>query len=223
MAALVGSLDVNAARYTAAISTEPTEEMKSNRVVLAKMVAHLLRSFYKANKGMAPQRIIFYRDGVSEGEFGQVMAHELNCIRLACHNIDPEYSPKITYIVVQKRHHTRFFPISPNDADKSGNLPPGVVVDTQVTSSNHNDFYLLSHAGLQGTSRPAHYYTLYDDNHLTPDQIQIMTNALTYNYARATKSVSIVTPVYYANLVNLRVTTAGEREYDVIQRLNQVM
>lgn len=32
--------------------------------------------------------------------------------------------PPVTFIVVQKRHHTRFFPAD-NQTDKSGNIQPG--------------------------------------------------------------------------------------------------
>ena len=32
----------------------------------------LLKNFYESNKQRKPQRIIFYRDGVSEGQFIQV-------------------------------------------------------------------------------------------------------------------------------------------------------
>ena len=71
---------------------------------------------------------------------------------------------KITIIVVGKRHHVRFFPSNPGDADRSGNCPAGTVVDTDVVNPVEFDFYLQSHGGLLGTSRPAHYNVLYDEN-----------------------------------------------------------
>jgi len=36
-----------------------------------------------------------------------------------------EYRPPITFVVVQKRHHTRLFPGRPNEGDRSGNILPG--------------------------------------------------------------------------------------------------
>ncbi|KVI08186.1 Ribonuclease H-like domain-containing protein [Cynara cardunculus var. scolymus] len=44
------------------------------------------------------------------------------------------YMPPVTFIVVQKRHHTRFFPARHGDrqsTDKSGNILPRTVVDAK--------------------------------------------------------------------------------------------
>ena len=49
-----------------------------------------------------------FRDGVSEGQFQTVMARELTAIRRACEAMPGTYRPHISYIVVQKRHHTRY-------------------------------------------------------------------------------------------------------------------
>lgn len=64
--------------------------------------------FYKSTGGYKPHRIILYRDGVSEGQFLHVLQHELTAIREACIKIEGDYRPGITFIVVQKRHHTRY-------------------------------------------------------------------------------------------------------------------
>ena len=42
-------------------------------VDMEEMVLDMLRAFYAANRQAKPHRIIFYRDGVSEGQFKQVM------------------------------------------------------------------------------------------------------------------------------------------------------
>ncbi|KAJ0968996.1 hypothetical protein J5N97_021873 [Dioscorea zingiberensis] len=167
---------------------------------------HLLLSFYRAN-GRKPERIIFYRDGVSEGQFLQVLVHEVQAIRNACDCLEPNYQPPITFVVVQKRHHTRLFANNHADhrsVDRSGNIRPGTVVDTKICHPTEFDFYLCSHAGVKGTSRPAHYHVLWDDNRFTADELQSLTNNLCYTYARCTRSVSIVPPAYYAHLAAFR-------------------
>ena len=75
---------------------------------LSTMVRELLIQFYKSTR-FKPARIILYRDGVSEGQFAHVLAHELMAVREACVRLEASYQPGITFIVVQKRHHTRLF------------------------------------------------------------------------------------------------------------------
>ncbi|KAM3212183.1 hypothetical protein ACQJBY_065328 [Aegilops geniculata] len=170
------------------------------------MVRELLISFRKAT-GQKPQRIIFYRDGVSEGQFYQVLLYELDAIRKACASLEPNYQPPVTFVVVQKRHHTRLFANNHKDRssmDKSGNILPGTVVDSKICHPTEFDFYLCSHAGIQGTSRPAHYHVLWDENNFSADEMQTLTNNLCYTYARCTRSVSVVPPAYYAHLAAFR-------------------
>ncbi|XP_058105394.1 protein argonaute 10-like isoform X2 [Magnolia sinica] len=170
------------------------------------MIRDLLVSFRKAT-GQKPLRIIFYRDGVSEGQFYQVLLYELDAIRKACASLEPNYQPPVTFVVVQKRHHTRLFANNHNNrssTDKSGNILPGTVVDSKICHPTEFDFYLCSHAGIQGTSRPAHYHVLWDENNFTADGIQSLTNNLCYTYARCTRSVSVVPPAYYAHLAAFR-------------------
>ena len=86
------------------------------------------------------------------------------------------------------------------DSDRTGNCFPGTVVETGITHPFEFDFYLQSHPGLQGTTRPTHYHVLYDENNFTPDALQSLTYNLCYVYARSTRAVSLVPPVYYAFL-----------------------
>lgn len=170
------------------------------------MIRDHLRAFRRATN-LQPSRIIFYRDGVSEGQFNQVLLEEMHAIRTACQSLQADYLPRVTFVVVQKRHHTRLFAADHNDrrsTDKSGNILPGTVVDTTICHPTEFDFYLCSHAGIQGTSRPTHYHVLYDENGFTADALQALTNNLTYTYARCTRSVSIVPPAYYAHLTAFR-------------------
>ncbi|XP_051113404.1 protein argonaute 5-like [Andrographis paniculata] len=170
------------------------------------MIRELLTAYYNSTK-LKPKRIIFYRDGVSEGQFQQVLHYEVDAITKACSSLDVEYKPTITFIIVQKRHNTRFFPVIQKNhqtTDNSGNILPGTVVDSNICHRTEFDFYLCSHAGIQGTSRPAHYHVLHDENGFTADNLQSLTNSLCYTYARCTRSVSIVPPAYYAHLAAFR-------------------
>ncbi|KAG8097788.1 hypothetical protein GUJ93_ZPchr0013g34305 [Zizania palustris] len=161
--------------------TEVKDSQKG--LVYGGMIRELLVSFYRANGCRKPARIIFYRDGVSEGQFSQVLLYEMDAIRKACASIEEGYLPPVTFVVVQKRHHTRLFPENHRAGDlmdRSGNILPGTVVDTQICHPNEFDFYLCSHSGIQGTSRPAHYHVLFDENKFGADALQTLTYNLCY-------------------------------------------
>ncbi|KAG0411465.1 hypothetical protein HPB47_011420 [Ixodes persulcatus] len=172
IAALVASADPFAEQNMEVTArVEITKDMKN-------IVKELLLGFYNANNQVRPEKILFYRDGVSESPF----------------------SPGITFLTVQKRHHTRFMPENRRDGcGKNGNIPPGTTIDTTVTHPVDFDFFLCSHFGIQGTSRPAHYYVLWDVNEFTADVLHKLTYGLCHTYARCARSVSIPVPVYNAH------------------------
>ena len=59
-----------------------------------------------------------FRDGVSEGQFLTVLSRELRAIQAACRELEDEYEPNITYLVVRKRHHTRIMPMGRTDRNQ---------------------------------------------------------------------------------------------------------
>ena len=128
------------------------------------------------------------QDGVSEGEFKAIIDLELDLIKSAsfcfplhvcahgdisrvfttsdaCARLD--FDPTITLVVVGKYHKVAFFPNAEADRDKKGNCLPGTVIDSDVVSPVEFDYYLYGHAGLLGTSKPAHYNVLVDENNFT--------------------------------------------------------
>ena len=113
---------------------------------------------------------------------------------------DMKYRPTLTVVICGKRHHARMFATSDEDIDRTANPKAGLVVDRGITHPYDFDFYLQAHAGLQGTTRSTHYTVVYDENKLTADDIQQGTNTLCYLWARATKSVSLAPPAYWADI-----------------------
>ncbi|KAM0844644.1 hypothetical protein ACQ4PT_056910 [Festuca glaucescens] len=227
IAAVVASMDwPEVTKYKCLVSSQgPRDEIIADLytevkdpqkgLVAGGMIRELLVSFYKAT-GCKPSRIIFYRDGVSEGQFSQVLLYEMDAIRKACATLQEGYLPPVTFVVVQKRHHTRLFPENHGArdlTDRSGNILPGTIVDTKICHPSEFDFYLCSHAGIQGTSRPTHYHVLLDENRFSADALQNLTYNLCYTYARCTRSVSIVPPAYYAHLAAFRARYYMEDEF----------
>ena len=91
-----------------------------------------------------------------------------------------------------------------------------------------------AHGGLQGTTRPTHYFVVHDEIGFGADQLQKLTNDVSYMFARATKAVSLVSPAYYADLAcergrcyihellqSVDATTAGSDAEDLVMRQAQ--
>lgn len=158
--------------------------------------------FYKEKNAHWPTKLIYYRDGVSEGQFQQVMAVEKQAISNACRSLADE-PVKLTIIVVQKRHHTRFFPgkFGIGKGDRNFNVPAGTIVDTEITHPKENHFFLASHQSIQGVTKPTKYCILFDESQFSIDDIQGFSFNLCHLFARCNRSVSYPAPTYYAHLV----------------------
>ena len=231
IAAAVGSIDAKLAKYVSSVrfqkhsrtverkDQEPGQPKKKERLEMIDkfddMCYELISAFKDNCRGHLPERIIYYRDGVSEGQFREVLNRELTSMRRACGRFSADYQPAITIVCVQKRHHLRMFCRDRNDAvGKANNVPPGCVIDRDVTHPVEFDFYLCSHFGLQGTSRPTHYHVLWDENDFNSNSLQALTYHLCHHYARCTKAVSIPAPVYYAHWVAFRAMMSTNFEDD---------
>ncbi|CAH0478126.1 unnamed protein product [Peronospora belbahrii] len=201
IAAVTASMDANFIRHASAIRAQG--HRVEQIMHLKNMTMELMKQFYHQTHSK-PDRIVFYRDGVSEGQFHMVLNYEVTAIREACQALEVGYMPPITFVIVQKRHNTRLFPDSAKDADRSGNVKAGTVVEQGICHPIENDFYLMSHAGLQGTSRPTHYHVLLNEIEFTADELQTLTYRLCYTFARCTRSVSMVPSAYYSHLVAFR-------------------
>ncbi|KAK2389084.1 protein argonaute [Trifolium repens] len=158
------------------------------------IIRELLLDFYSSSNGHRPAQIILFRDGVSESQFQQVLNIELNQIIKAYKYLGKFDVPKFTVIVAQKNHHIKLF-----QANALENVPPGTVVDTKIVHPRNYDFYMCTHAGMLGTSRPVHYHVLLDEIGFSPDGLQNLINSLSYVNQRSTTATSIVAPISYAH------------------------
>ncbi|TKA73584.1 hypothetical protein B0A55_11785 [Friedmanniomyces simplex] len=213
VASIVSSIDRTLGQWPAAIRVQ--EARKEMITDLTELFQGQLRLWQSKSRSL-PANLILYRDGVSEGQYQVVLGDELPSIKKAISNVYPPAEvrqgvPRLSIIIVGKRHHTRFYPTKEEYADKTGNLKNGLVVDRGVTSFCNWDFFLQAHSALHGTARPAHYYVVYDEvlRKLNPgqgpasaaDALEKMTHGMCYLFGRATSAVSICPPAYYADLV----------------------
>ena len=133
LATMTGSIDRMATRYAAvAMNQEPRQEV----IAGVEEMAYTLLGEYKKSCKMNPQRIIYMRDGVSEGQYEKIIENELEAIRRAAKSFrEAGKDLTISVINVRKRHHTRLFP-----EHGKGNVEPGTVVDVDIVHPVEFDF-----------------------------------------------------------------------------------
>ncbi|KAI5810764.1 Piwi domain-containing protein [Pyronema omphalodes] len=197
IAGVVGSVDSKCNYFPGCLRLQTSRQ---------EMIEHLQEQvvsriqLYVKNTKVLPSKLLYFRDGVSEGQYPQLIEQELPKLKAACESMKIK-NCKITMIVCGKRHHARFYPTDPAHKAKNGNNKPGTIIDRGVTSIANHDFYLQAHHGLQGTARSAHYYVIHDDNKYNTDKLQVLTNNLSYLFPRASKAVSYIPPAYAADIL----------------------
>lgn len=155
-------------------------------------------------QGKAPAHLVYFRDGVSEGQYAHVLEQEVRDLRSVLKTKDPKASTLITVLTCTKRHHVRFFP---DKGDRNGNPMPGTLVQDGCTAPFEYDFYLCAHAAIKGTARPVHYFVLLDEAKLGQEELQNMIYEASYQYVRSTTPVSLFPAIYYAHLAAARGTS----------------
>ncbi|CAF3792637.1 unnamed protein product [Rotaria socialis] len=202
IAAIIGSKDSTSTQYAGRVVQQYCPKGKISVEIIKDLhiyVRELLHEFSHHNTHL-PNKLVFYRAGVDDGSFQKVLDNEVRAIQRACKELyGYNELPKICFTIVKKHHNTRFFTWD-KQSNQTHNIQPGTVIDTDIISPNGFDFYLNSHAAIQGTSRPMLYHVLYDDIGFTPDEIQQLTYYLCHTDVRCTKSVSVPAPVHYATL-----------------------
>jgi len=62
----------------------------------------ILKAYYKENKH-APEKIIYYREGVASSQIPAFMNIELKEIIASFHDIDTKYDPGLAVVLVDKK------------------------------------------------------------------------------------------------------------------------
>lgn len=211
---IVGTRNMNGTLYNALMRAQRKPPNSADKEIvqadILKPALRLIMKGFYANTKRKPERIIVYRDGVSTGQFQAVLNKEMRAIVEVCRDL--QFRPPITFITVQKRHDTRLFPkkvIVDNRNREKQNPIAGTVVDSVMTGNKVWNFFMASHEGIQGTSKPAHYTVLADENNFSNDQLQSLTYYLCHLYGKCPRAVSLPSPVYYAHHVAFRAAELG--------------
>lgn len=191
IAAVVASMDGFAGQYVAQLTSkvgktdimaEDDGAMKGgcDEWGLSECMEELLKTFRRRNNRW-PEHIVIYRDGVSEGQFADLLKKELAQIETAIQLVGG-INMKVCYVVCTKRHNNRFFFTDPARSGPVANVCAGVCIDgnpakreNSVVSQTHFEFYLNSHATIQGTSKSCRYTLLHDTIGITMAELELLT------------------------------------------------
>lgn len=191
---MVANTDHDFAQWPASMRLNPRLQaderiVKEDITEIGDMLTERLDAWLAANAGTLPERIIIYRDGLSDSQLHMCKNEEFNQRMLPA--IDTKYGdkpkPHIMLICCVKRHHTRFYAGDDADIeditkfqDEDGNPAIGTVIYDGVTGGDDQDFFLVSQNAMSEkgkydrrtrekqpdwhvTLRPTHYLVLYNN------------------------------------------------------------
>ncbi|XP_063166970.1 piwi-like protein 2 [Candoia aspera] len=153
-----------------------------------------LQKFHEVNHCL-PEKIVVYRDGVSDGQLKMVESYEIPQLQ-KCFKAFNNYDPKMVVFVVQKKISINIYSSA---ADHLTTPPPGTVIDHTVTNRDWVDFYLIAHHTQQGCGIPTHYVCVRNTASLSPDHLQRLTFKLCHIYWNWPGTIRVPAPCKYAH------------------------
>ncbi|CAF0742824.1 unnamed protein product [Didymodactylos carnosus] len=191
--AFVASINPSCTRFYSRIIYQRTAQELMDG--LQQCMKDALQEYHNVNNAL-PDKIILYRDGVSDGQLAVVAEHELPQIVDSLSKIRDGYEPKLAVVIVKKRGNARFFARSGRSVV---NPPPGTVIDHTVTNADWYDFYLISQCARQGTVAPTHYNVIWDRTNLKVDHMQRLTFKLCHLYYNWPGTIRVPAVCQYAH------------------------
>ncbi|KNZ50220.1 hypothetical protein VP01_453g12 [Puccinia sorghi] len=213
IAALVGSLDRTLLKYAPAVGVqpllEPSDEDSRPRsqepiLLFRSLLTELLEKWGKNNPALKfPRKMVIFRDGVSDGEFTQVLESEFKAAKGKTFSFgggslfeNKKLINQVLSLISVSSFSCDNLHCVCQKVNRSGNAPAGTVLDHQIGDPNLFDFFSQTQAGLQGTSRPTRYVVLKDESNASADQLQSIIQIISSGFQRATRSVGLATPAY---------------------------
>lgn len=144
---------------------------------------------------MKPERIVIYRDGVSESQLPAVLSTECGSIKDALDN-NGYGDMSLIFLVVNKLVNARFFC---KNGDRNVNPDRGIVIDSGVVKESEYDFYIVPHGSRQGIQGPTRFHLLYSNEEINTRALYEVSYRLCYGYFNYGSSIKVPSPVLYAH------------------------
>ncbi|XP_033172824.1 protein aubergine [Drosophila mauritiana] len=192
--ALVATMDQKESfRYFSTVNEHTKGQELSEQMSLN--MACALRSYKEQHRSL-PERILFFRDGVGDGQLYQVVNTEVNTLKSSLDEIYKTAGKKegcrLTFIIVSKRINSRYFTGHRNPV-------PGTVVDDVITLPERYDFFLVSQAVRIGTVSPTSYNVISDNMGLDADKLQMLSYKMTHLYYNYSGTIRVPAVCQYAH------------------------
>ena len=170
-----------------------------------------IKNWVVKNDKTWPERIIVYRDGVSEGQIPYVYNVEMKQLEKLLTEREELKNTHFTFIIVTKRVNARFFH-RVGDRELQ-NPPPGTRIDSIITRKDRYDFYLISQSVRQGTVNPTMYNIIADNTGWRAVHHQQLAYKLCHLYYNWAGTITVPAPCQYAHKLAYLTGTALHREH----------
>ncbi|KAH8412373.1 hypothetical protein KR009_001599 [Drosophila setifemur] len=192
--ALVATMDMKTScRYFSSVSEHMKGQELSDQMSLN--MTYALKA-YRDHHGTLPERILFFRDGVGDGQLYHVVNTEVKFLKAKLDEIYKSAGKaegcRMAFIIVAKRINTRYFLNKRNPV-------PGTVVDDVITLPERYDFFLVSQAVRQGTVSPTNYNVIHDNMGLSADKLQMLAYKMTHMYYNFSGTCRVPSVCQYAH------------------------
>ena len=207
--ALSASMNNSATTFwsTSVVQDDVGQEASNN---LCRGMTNACEAFKRAN-GTYPAQIIFYRDGVGEGQIEGVCRPEITQIKQAIVSVGQADACKLMYINCSKRVNTRLFA---GDPGRYTNPQPGTVIDGEITEKDTYEFYLVSVAPRQGMPTPTRYAIICDDIKDSPHKVEHLTYKLCWTYYNVSGAIKEPSVIRYAHRLAALVGERGGKGHE---------
>ena len=190
------SLDKNFTQFFNKVTLQAQgQEIMSN---IGALFEEALKAYFKINKYL-PDQIIFYRDGVGQGQILHIIKSEIPEIKRAFLRINLNYFPKFCEILITKRINDRFF--LRNQQGEFKNPISGTLVHKDVVFKEGFDFFLVSQKVTQGTCTPTHFQIISNETNLSLQDFTLLSFFLCFNYYNWPGAVKVPAVVQYAHKI----------------------
>jgi aubergine-like protein len=155
-----------------------------------------LKAFHQSTKNrFLPEVIVVFRDGVANSQIQAAQDAEVSSIKALIAASFPNYSPKLVYVIVNKKTNAKLFIETPSGFQ---NPRPGTLINSMIIPEDES-FYLISHFVKSGMASPTLYRIIENEKKVDLMTIARLAFKLCYLYYNWTGGIKVPAPTMMAH------------------------